>query len=155
MEKRLGILLGTVLLLGFSATVLAKGKGSNPQFPAPAAAGYYVNGCTGEIFIEWEPVVSNVNGSSPTKYAIQIVQTLRSGCPDGPIVGTNVTNFTAPGNTTEFATPPGTLQIFTFPFVCDPDDVVILVKALNPPSKSQNNPQAIAEFEAVGGGPCI
>ncbi len=155
MKKRLGVLLGTVLLLGFSATALAKGKGSNPQFPAPPAAGYYVNECTGEIFIEWDPVVSNVDGSSPTKYAIQIVQSLRSGCPDGPIVATNVTNFTAPGNTTEFATPPGTLQFPGPPTACGPDDVVILIKALNPPSRSQNNPQVIAEFEGVGGGPCI
>ena len=150
MRKSLGVLLGTVLLLGLSASAFAKGGGSNPQFPAPTPASYYVEECLNEFIIEWTPVVSNVNGSSPTKYAIQIVQTLRDGCPEGNIVGTKVDNFTAPGNASQFTTPPGTLQFPGPPGACGPDDVVILVKALNPPGKSQNNPQAVAEFEAFG-----
>ena len=150
MRKSIGVLLGTVLLLGLSASAFA--KGSNPQFPAPAPASWYVNACTGAFTIEWTAVTTNIGHLPPTKYAIEIVQTLHSSCPDGPILGTQVNNFTSPGNTTEFTTPDGILQLFGFPFVCDPGDIVILVKALNPPGKSQNNPQAIAGFEAIGGG---
>ena len=151
MKTKLGTLLAAALVLGLAATAQAKGKGSNPQFPAPSPASYYVNTCLDTFTIEWTPVKSNFDGSSPTKYAIQIVQTLRSSCPDGLVIGTQVDNFTAPGNTSEFTTPNGTFDLAQ---VCSPDDIVILVKALNPPGRSQNNPQAIAVFESVGTG-CI
>ncbi len=159
MKKTLGIVLVALAMLGLSTAAFAKGnpngKGSNPQFPAPSPADYYVNVCTGAITIEWTAVTSNFTGQPPTKYAIEIVQTLRDVCPDGPVVGHQVNDFTAPGSTTDFTTPDGLLQIFAPPGVCDPSDLVILVKAINPPGKSQNNPQAVATFEAPGGGPCI
>ena len=154
MKSKLGIVLGAVLILGLSNAAFGggKGKGSNPQFPASADAEWYGNECDGSVSVEWAAVVSNVNGSSPAKYAIQIVQTLRSSCPDGAVIGTQVDNFTAPGNTTDFTTPGGVLLLGQ---LCGPDDVVVLVKALNPPGRSQNNPQAVADNGGFGTVSCF
>jgi len=151
MKKRLGTILAAALMLGLSTAAFAKGGGSNPQFPAPAPAEWYVSECPFEIDVDWTAVVSNVNGSSPTKYAIQIIQTLHDGCPDGDVVGTLVNNYTAPGNATEFAIAGSNLALGQ---LCGPEDITILVKALNPPGKSQNNPQALAEFVGFGTGGC-
>ncbi len=154
MKSKLGIVVGTVLMLGLSTAVFAKGggKGSNPQFPAPAPAEWYGNECSASVSVSWTAVVSNVNGSAPTKYAIEIIQTLRSSCPDGAVIGHQVNDFTAPGTATDFTTPNGVLLLGQ---ICGPDDVVVLVKAINPPGKSQNNPQAVAEEGGFGTVGCL
>ena len=162
MKSKLGIVLGSVLVLGLSTSAFARGntlptkgnngKQSNPQFPAPAPAEWYGNECSGIVSVEWTGVVSNQNGSAPTKYASQIVQTLRASCPDGAVIGTQVDNFTVPGNTTEFDTPIGLLLLGQ---ICGPEDVTVLVKALNPPGRSQNNPQALAENGGFGTVTCF
>jgi hypothetical protein len=144
-----------MVLMATAAFAKGGAKGSAPQFNAPTPADYYVNECDGSMIIEWTPVVNNSTGAPPTKYAIQIVITSRDACPDGNVVGSTAYNFTSPGNTSEFTTPGGIVPLFVPPEICSGDDIVVLIKALNPPGKSQNNPQAIATLEGIGTVTCF
>jgi hypothetical protein len=122
------------------------GKGSNPQFPAPNPACFNENG-DGSVTVAWTDVVSTVGKLAPTKYAIQIVVTEDTNLDDcGSVTSTSAYDFTAPTNpNSTFTTPAGLTDAFT----CN---VAVLVKALNPPGKSQNNPQALAGAGCGGGG---
>ena len=141
-RKSLSLLI-LALVLSVSAPLLASGKkgvgGSNPQFPAPSPACWTDNG-DGTIAVNWTDVTSTCCSAAPTKYAIQIVVTEDTN-PDscGSVTSTNVFDFTA-------ATNPNTT--FVSPIIFDAascnSETVVLIKALNPPGKSQNNPQALA-----------
>ncbi len=140
MTRRSLVPLVLALTLSLSTPLLAGGKkgvgGSNPQFPAPSPATYCTNG-DGSFGLFWTAVTTTCCDAPPKMYAIQIVvneDTNLDSC--ASVTSTNVFNFTVPGNQTTFTTP-----IVRDDFTCD---WTILIKAINPPGKSQNNPQALA-----------